>query len=154
MANTYTQLYIQLVFAVRGRHSLIRQDHKDQLYKYITGIIQNKGNKLIAINGMPDHIHIFVGYKPSIALPELVKIIKTSSTDFTKSKKWYGGKFRWQDGYGAFSYSRSHVSRVAKYIENQESHHKKVSFKEEYIAMLRKFEIEFNEKYLFEWIDY
>jgi len=154
MANTYTQLYIQLVFAVRGRHSLIRKDHKDQIYKYITGIIQNKDNKLIAINGMPDHIHIFIGYKPTIALPDLVKIIKTSSNDFTKSKKWYGGKFRWQDGYGAFSYSRSHISRVAKYIENQESHHKKISFKEEYIAMLRKFEIEFNEKYLFEWIDY
>jgi putative transposase len=154
MANTFTQIYIHIIFAILGRHSLIRKEQKVQIYKYITGIIQNKGNKLIAINGMPDHIHIFIGLNPSIKLSDLVKVIKTSSSDFIKSKNWYGGKFQWQEGYGAFSYSRSQIPNVARYIENQEQHHKKRTFKEEYIEMLRKFEIEFNEKYLFEWIDY
>lgn len=154
MANTFSQIYIHIIFAVLGRHSLIRKEHKDHIYKYITGIIQNKGNKIIAINGTPDHIHIFIGLNPSIKISELVKVVKISSSDFIKSKNWYGGKFKWQEGYGAFSYSRSQIPYVARYIENQEQHHKKKTFKEEYIEMLKKVEIEFNEKYLFEWIDY
>jgi len=154
MANTYSQIYIQLVFAVKGRANLITKDHKDELYKYITGIVRKKGQKLLAINGVADHVHMFVGMTPDLAISDMMKEVKRCSTNFiNEDKNWYRGRFSWQEGFGAFSYSRSHIDRVVKYIQNQESHHKKRAFKEEYISLLKKFEVEYNERYLFEWID-
>lgn len=149
MANTYTQLYIQLVFSVKGRESLIKKAWKDNLYAYIGGIILTKNSKPLAINGMPDHIHIFIGYNPSTSLPDLVEEIKTSSNKYLK-EKYKIPVFSWQKGYGAFSYSRSQIDPVIKYIHNQESHHQKHTFKEEYIKMLNDFEVEFKEEYLFQ----
>jgi REP element-mobilizing transposase RayT len=148
MSNTYTKLYIQFVFAVQDRMSLIQQDWKDELYKYITGIVQNNKHKLIAINGMPNHIHVFVGYKPHQSIPDLLQDIKGSSSGWINSKKLVKGKFSWQEGYGAFSYSHSHIDKVVKYIMNQEEHHKKRTFKEEYIGLLQSFQIEYDEKYI------
>ena len=122
MANTYTQIYIHVVFAVQGRQSLIRKKNKEELQKYITGIIQNQGQKLIAINCMPDHAHIFIGMKPDIALSDLVRDIKSNSSTFINKKRWLRGKFNWQGGFGAFSYGHSQIDRVVKYIQNQEQH--------------------------------
>ncbi len=153
MAGTYSQIYIQIVFAVQCRQNLIQNQHKLELNKYISGIITKKTCKSIIVNGMPDHIHAFVGLKPSIAISDLVRDIKNNSSNFINEKKWIKGKFSWQSGYGAFSYSRSQIDKVYNYILNQEKHHKKRTFREEYIELLKKFEIEFNEKYLFEWID-
>ncbi|MDQ6478456.1 IS200/IS605 family transposase [Dyadobacter sp. LHD-138] len=149
MANTYTQLYIQIVFSVQGRESIIKKAWKDELYAYIGGIILNKKSKPLAINGMPDHIHIFIGYNPTITLPALVEEIKTSSNKFLKDR-YKTPVFNWQKGYGAFSYSRSHIDAVIKYITNQEVHHKTRTFQEEYTKMLNDFEIEYQEKYLFD----
>lgn len=153
MAGTFSQIYIQLVFAVKGRESLIHKEWEERLYQYITGIIRAKEQKLIAINGMPDHIHIFIGIKSSCCLSDLVREIKKSSNEFIQVNKLSKFKFSWQEGYGAFSYSHSQIDAVAKYILNQKEHHKKTSFKEEYIDFLKKFEIEHDEKYLFNWID-
>ncbi len=119
MANTYTQIYIQVVFAVQGRYNLISKKHKEELHKYITGIIRNKKQKLIAINCMPDHIHIFIGMKPNIALSDLVRDVKNNSSTFINKKNWVRGKFNWQKGFGAFSYGRSQIDAVVKYIQNQ-----------------------------------
>jgi putative transposase len=152
MPNTYAQLYIQFVFAVKGRESLIKSEWKDDLYKYITGIIQNNKSKLIAINGVSDHIHIFIGYKPSISIPDLVKDIKVASSLWVKEKKLTTGKFNWQEGYGAFSYGSSQVDAVCRYIINQEHHHKTKTFKEEYTEFLQQFKVEYDEKYLFEFV--
>jgi putative transposase len=152
MAGTFSQIYIQIVFAVEHRESLISPEWEEELYKYITGIIQNKGQKMIAINGMPDHIHIFIGMKPSCCLSELVREIKKSSNDFIKEKKFSKYKFNWQEGYGAFSYSHSAIDNVAKYVMNQKEHHKKQTFKEEYLDFLNKFQIEHKDEYLFKWI--
>jgi len=154
MANTYTQLYVHLVFAVEHRDRLIHPSFKDELMKYITGIIQNKGNKLLAINTMPDHGHIFLGLNPKNAISDLAKDVKVSSTDFINEKKWLRGRFHWQEGYGAFSYSHSQIDRVIKYIINQEKQHKRISFKEEYIKMLKAFEIKYEDAYLFKWFDH
>lgn len=151
--NTYSQIYIQVVFAVKYRQSLIHSSWEDELYKYITGVVQNKSQKMIAINGMPDHIHIFIGMQPNCNLSDLVREIKKSSTTFIQERKFTNHKFQWQGGFGAFSYSQSHISNVANYIENQKAHHKKKSFKKEYLELLEKFEIEFEEHYLFEWFD-
>ncbi|MEK7852464.1 MAG: IS200/IS605 family transposase [Planctomycetota bacterium] len=153
MANTYSQLYIHIIFAVKGRDNLIGNNNKDELYKYITGIIQNKGQKLICINGMPNHIHIFIGMKPDIAISDLVRDVKHFSTNFINDKRWVCGKFYWQEGFGAFSYSNSQIDPVVKYIQNQEKHHSKMSFKEEYLKILQKFNVTYDEKYLFEWAD-
>lgn len=153
MANTYTQIYIQTVFAVEGRQSLISADHKDELYKYIAGTIRNKNQKVMSINGVADHIHILIGMGPEIALADLVKDVKVASSRLINDKKWVRGRFRWQQGYGAFSYSRSQVSQVAAYIENQEKHHRRKSFRDEYTAFLKKFEVEYDERYLFNFID-
>ena len=153
MANTYTQIYLHVVFAVQGRQSLIRKKNKEELQKYITGIIQNQGQKLIAINCMPDHAHIFIGMKPDIALSDLVRDIKSNSSTFINKKRWLRGKFNWQGGFGAFSYGHSQIDRVVKYIQNQEQHHARKSFRAEYVDMLKRFHIEYNERYLFEWID-
>lgn len=153
MANTYTQLYIHLIFAVEHRDRLVHPFFKEELQRYITGIIQNKGNKLLAINLMPEHGHIFLGLDPVNAISNLVGITKKSSSDFINAKKWLRGKFNWQEGYGAFSYSHSQINRVIKYINNQEQHHRKKTFQEEYLAILKVFSVQYNNAYLFKFID-
>lgn len=153
MPNTYTQLYIQFVFAVRHRESLIKGEWKDDLYKYITGIVQNNKSKMLAIGGMSDHIHIFIGYKPTIAIPDLVKDIKLASGSWINDNKLTSHRFNWQEGYGAFSYSLRDVDEIWRYIQNQEEHHRIKSFKEEYTELLGDFALEYDEKYLFEFFD-
>lgn len=153
MPNTYSQLYVQIVFAVKYRQNLISKNNREELHKYITGIVQNREQKMLAIFCMPDHIHIFVNIKPAISISDLVRDIKSNSTKFINENNWVKGKFSWQEGFGAFSYSKSHISNVINYILNQEEHHKTKTFKAEYLDFLEKFEIEYNEKYLFEWIE-
>jgi len=153
MANTYTQIYIQVVFSVQGRQSLIQRERKEELYKYISGIVRNKKQKLIAINGMADHVHIFLGMKPDIALSDLVRDIKNNSSKFVNERKWIRGRFNWQEGFGAFSYGHSQIDAVVKYIQNQERHHAKRAFREEYLEMLKKFNVQFDERYVFQPID-
>lgn len=152
MPGTFSQIYIQVVFAVKGRDGLIHPTWEEELYKYITGIVQNKEQKMLAINGMPDHIHFLIGMKPSCCLSDLVREIKKSSNQFINEKKLSKYKFTWQEGYGAFSYSHSSLDNVITYIMNQKEHHKKTTFKHEYIEFLTKFEIEHKPEYLFEWI--
>ena len=152
MANTYSQIYIQIVFAVKGREHLIRKENREELHKFITGIVSNREQKLLAIFAMPDHVHILIGIKPNMTISDLVRDIKAGSSKFINDNKWINGKFNWQEGYGAFSYSKSQLDNVIKYILNQESHHKKQTFKEEYHSFLEKFEIEYDEKYLYQWI--
>lgn len=153
MADTYSQIYIQIVFSVQNRKALIHESFETELYKYITGIVQNKGQKLIAINGMPDHIHIFIGMKPNCCLSDLVREIKKSSNSFINEKQFTNVPFYWQEGFGAFSYSFSQMETVVNYIKNQKSHHQTKSFKEEYLEFLEKFEIEYKDEYLFDWLD-
>ena len=153
MPGTFSQIYIQVVFAVKGRENLISNQWKTELHKYIAGIIKGKGQKPIIVNGMPDHIHAFIGLKPVMPVSDLVREIKNNSTNFVNAQKFVKGKFSWQEGYGAFSYSHSHIDSVYNYILNQEQHHKKKTFKQEYLQFLKKFEMEYNEKYLFEWYD-
>jgi putative transposase len=153
MANTYTQLYTQFIFAPKSRQALIRSEWENELYKYVTGIVQNRKNKLMAINGMPDHIHIFVSMHPSESPSDLVREIKKASTDYIKKEKLSPHKFQWQEGFGAFSYSKSQKDRVVQYVLNQKEHHRKRSFREEYLAFLKAFEIEYQEKYLFDFFD-
>jgi putative transposase len=153
MPSTFSQIYIQVVFAVKGRNSLIHSSWEEELYKYITGIIRNKEQKLLAINGMPDHIHFFIGMKPTCCLSDLVREIKKSSNEFIKEKKLCKFKFQWQEGYGAFSYSHSSLDNVIDYINNQKTHHKKQSFIDEYKEFLTAFEIEYKDEYLFELIE-
>ncbi|MFD2034221.1 IS200/IS605 family transposase [Belliella marina] len=153
MPNTYTQIYIQIVFAVKGRQYLISKNKREELHKYITGIVQNRGHKMLSIFAMPDHVHLLVGLKPNISISDLVRDIKSGSSKHINDNNWVVGKFNWQEGYGAFSYSKSQIDNVVKYILNQEEHHKTRTFKEEYIDFLVKFEIEYDEKYLFEWIE-
>jgi len=150
MADTYSQIYIHIVFAVKGRANLLSEKWKDELYKYITGIITNDGQKLIAINGMPDHIHILIGLKPTIALSDLVRDIKASSSKFINTQKWIAGKFEWQHGFGAFSYSHSQLTNVINYIQNQEEHHKKRTFREEYLEFLKAYTVDFKEEFIFD----
>ena len=148
MANTYTQVYLQIVFAVQDRASLIQTQWKDELYKYITGIVHNNKHKLIAIGGVSDHLHVFVGYKPHQLIPELVQDIKGSSSKWLNKEKITKGRFKWQEGYGAFSYSNSHIDYVVKYIQNQEKHHKKRTFQEEYIEFLEKFHVSYDKRFV------
>jgi REP element-mobilizing transposase RayT len=151
MANTYTQIYLQLVFSPWGHENVIPVKHKEELNKYITGVIQNRKHKLLAINCMRDHIHIFLGYNPSQPLPDLLRDIKANSSKFINEKRWMPGKFQWQQGYGSFSYSHSQLDNVIKYINNQEEHHKTITFKEEYLKLLEQFDIDYNPDYLFDW---
>lgn len=153
MPNTYTQIYIQLVFAVKHRQALIQQQFRDELYKYITGIFKNKNQKMLAINGMTDHIHIFFGMTPDIRLSDLVRDVKSDSSLFVNEKKLSKFKFHWQERYGAFSYSQSQKLEVIHYIMNQGEHHRKKTFREEYINFLKKFNVEYNEKYVFDFFD-
>ncbi|MCP9755620.1 IS200/IS605 family transposase [Lacihabitans sp. CCS-44] len=153
MPGTYSQLYIQIVFAVKGRENLINREWRDELHKYISGIITGKGQKSIIVNGVADHVHCFVGLKPAMAISDLVRDIKNNSSKYVNENGWVKGKFNWQEGFGSFSYSHSHIDNVYQYILNQEQHHKKKTFKQEYLEFLEKFRIEYNEKYLFEWYD-
>ncbi len=153
MADTFTQIYIQVVFAVQNRSALIHTDWEEELFKYITGTVQNKWQKMLAINGTSNHIHFLIGMKPTCCLSDLVREVKKSSTVFIKEKRFTHFNFHWQEGYGAFSYSHSQLSDVIHYIEKQKVHHKKQTFKEEYLAFLKVFEIDFKDEYLFEWID-
>ena len=153
MANTYSQIYIQIVFAVKGRQNLIRNEHKEEIHKYITGIVKNKNQKLLAINCMPDHTHIFAGLKPDIKISDLVRDVKSFSSGFINEKRFVKGKFSWQLGFGAFSCSQSHIDKVVKYVLNQEEHHKKKTFREEYIGLLEKFNVEYDPKYIFEFYE-
>lgn len=151
--STYTQIYIQIVFAVQGRNSLIQTDWETELYKYITGIVRNKEQKMLAINGIPDHIHFLIGMKPTCCLSDLIREIKKSSNEFIKENKFTRLKFNWQEGFGAFSYSHSQLDTVIAYIMNQKQHHNKKSFKDEYTNILKEYKVEYNVKYLFEWIE-
>jgi REP element-mobilizing transposase RayT len=151
-SGTFSQIYIQVVFAVKGRASLIQPSWENELYKYITGTVQNKNQKMLAINGYQDHIHFLIGMKPSCCLSDLVREVKKSSNKFINENKFSKYKFEWQEGFGAFSYSHSALDNVIRYIQNQKDHHKRQSFREEYILYLKKFNVDFNESYLFEWI--
>ncbi len=153
MANTFSQVYLQYIFAVKGRNNLIPQKHNDELQKYITGIVQNRKQKLLAINNMPDHLHLLVGFGTTMSMSDFMEEVKSISSGFINDSGWIRGKFEWQRGYGVFSYSRSQIDRVIKYIMNQQEHHKRLTFKEEYLEFLKKFDIEFDERYLFEWIE-
>lgn len=153
MANTFSQVYLHFVFVVKGRQNLIPRLHKEELHKYITGLVQNRGVRLLAVHAMPDHVHLFVGFGPVMSMSDFIKEIKVETNEFIKGKQWVKGKFAWQQGYGVFSYSHSHVDRVVKYILNQEAHHKRKTFKEEYHQLLDKFQIPYEEKYLFEFFD-
>ncbi len=149
MANTYTQIYIHVIFAVSERQSLIAEHHNDELQKYITGIISGQNQKLIAINNMPDHMHMLIGLKPDLSLSELIRDVKANSSRFINEKRWCAGKFSWQEGFGAFSYSRSQLGDVIRYIENQQKHHTTKTFREEYVELLEKFEVEYDVRYVF-----
>lgn len=152
-SNTYSQLLIHVVFAVKGRKNLISELHREELQKYITGLVQKRAQKLLAIYIMPDHVHMLVGLKPNTAVSDLVRDIKSISSGFISEKRWIPVKFNWQEGFGAFSYSKSQIEGVTKYILNQESHHIKRTFREEYFDFMKKFDIDYDEKYLFEWYD-
>ncbi len=149
MANTYTQIHIQAVFAVQNRHCLIDKVWKDELHKYMTGIIQNYDHKVLQINGMPDHIHILFGMRPTQSLSDLMQKVKQDSSKWINKNRFVKGKFSWQAGFGAFSYSKSQLPRVINYIQNQENHHKKKSFTEEYLDFLNEFDVNFDDRYLF-----
>ena len=152
MANTYSQMHIQVVFAVKYREALIHASWEEELYRYITAIVQANGQKMLAINGMPDHIHFLIGLRPECRLSDLVREVKKSSNAFIKERGFSRHAFRWHEGFGAFSYSRSTLDIIIKYIMNQKEHHRKKSFKKEYIGFLKKFEIEYKDEYLFDWI--
>lgn len=150
MSQTFTQVYVQIVFAVEWRQCLIDPGHKEEIHKFITGVIRNDGQKLIEINSMPDHMHILVGLKPDMALSDLVRDIKANSSRFISEKGWLRGRFRWQEGFGAFSYSQSQLDSVIRYIRNQEQHHSTRTFKNEYLDILRRFDVAFDTRYVFE----
>ena len=153
MANTYSQIYIQIVFAVEEREALIQPTWEEELYKYITGIVQTKGQKMIAINSAFDHLHLFIGMKPTCNLSDLVREIKKSSSEFIKEKKFTHFGFRWQEGFGAFSYNHSQIPDVSNYIKNQKEHHRKRTFREEYMTILNSNDIDYKEEYLFHWFE-
>jgi REP element-mobilizing transposase RayT len=153
MANTFSQIHIQTVFAVSNRQSLIKPEFKEELYKYVSGIVRNQGQKLLAINGVADHVHILIGLRPAMALADLVQEIKADSTNFINKNRWVRGRFSWQEGYGAFSYGHSQLDTIIRYIQDQEKHHKHRSFRHEYLTLLRKFDIAFEDKYVFDFIE-
>lgn len=150
MANTYSQIFYHVVFAVRNREALITSAIKEDLYKYITGVITNQKQKLFIINGMPDHVHILLNCKPNVNLSDLVKEVKEHSSKFINEKALLKGKFYWQEGFGAFTVSKREIGRVIDYIKNQEEHHRKKTFREEYVEFLKENEIEYKEEYLFD----
>src|SRR5215203_1481249 len=149
MANTYTQLYVHFVFAVKYRAAMLNPEWDQRVRLYITAIIQNNKHKMIAINNMPDHLHLFIGLHPDQSISEIMRLVKGDSSEWINKEKMTKTKFQWQSGYGAFSYARSQVDAVAKYVLNQQKHHKKETFKDEYLKMLKSFEVEYDERYLF-----
>jgi len=153
MAGSYSKIYLQYVFAVKGRCNLLHKPWREEVFKYMSGIISAKGQKSIIVNGVEDHVHVLVGLKPSMNIDALVRDIKNNSSKFINERNFLSKKFSWQSGYGVFSYSRGHLDRVYKYIENQEEHHRKKTFRNEYHEFLREHEIEFEERFLFEWIE-
>lgn len=153
MSNTYTQIYIQAVFAVQNRDCIINSGWEDELQKYITGIIQNEGHKMLAINGTVDHIHFFFGMKPNHAISKIIQDVKSNSSKWINEKKFTKSKFSWQEGFGAFSYGHSQITNVIQYINNQKEHHKRQSFRNEYLLFLKKFNVKYDEKYLFYFFD-
>lgn len=153
MANTYTQLYVQIIFAVQRRENLITQKFRNELEKYICGIIKNNKSKPLSIYCNPDHSHVLIGLHPSVSIATITGDMKASSSKWINKNKLVRGKFNWQDGYGAFTYSKSQIDDVAKYIHNQPEHHKKRTFREEYLSILKKLEIDYDDQYLFDWIE-
>ena len=153
MAGTYSQIYIQIVFAVQGRKNLLLKHWREEVFKYMSGIITAKDQKAIIVNGVSDHVHVFVGLKPAMRISDLARDIKNNSSKFINESKFVKNKFSWQVGFGAFSYGKSQIKNVYKYIENQEQHHKKATFQQEYLDLLEKFEIEYDKKYLFDWVN-
>ena len=149
MANTYTQIYIQVVFAVEGRQNLIQAGHKEEIQKYATGILACRNQKVLAIHCMSDHTHILIGMTPDVSPSDLVRDTKTATSNLINDKKWIRGRFHWQEGFGAFSYSRSQVNQVVQYIQNQERHHARTSFRDEYLVFLKKFGVEYDERFIF-----
>lgn len=149
MANTYTQIHIQSVFSVQSRFCVIHPEWENNLYRYISGIIQNKGHKLLAINGMPDHLHILFGLRPNQSLSSLIQEVKSNSSKWINENGFVSGKFSWQEGFGTFSYSKSQIGRVAAYIQNQKDHHKTRSFIDEYLEFLKEFDVPYDERYIF-----
>jgi len=152
MPDTYSRIYIQIVFAVKGRESLIMEENEIPVHQYISGIIRQKGQKLIAINGMPDHIHILIGMRPTCCLSNLVQEVKKWSHQMIREKGLCKKPFAWQEGFGAFSYSHSSLNNVIEYINDQKAHHKRVSFQEEYLGLLKRLEVDFKEEHLFDWV--
>jgi putative transposase len=150
MPNTYSQIYIQVVFAVQGRENLIRRENKEELHRYITGIITNQGQKLITLHCMPDHAHILIGLRPNMALSDLMQQVKGDASHFVNQKRWVAGRFNWQEGYGAFSYGHSQLGGVIRYIQDQEAHHVQKSFRHEYLQFLKRFNVSYEPKYLFD----
>ena len=148
--GTFTQIYVQLVFAVKNRETALRKEIRSNVFEYMSGILTNQKHKSIIINGLSNHVHILIGLNPSISVSDTVHEVKRSSTLFINRERLCSGKFSWQEGYGAFSYSRSQISDIYKYIENQEEHHKLKTFRQEYIQYLKKREMEFNEQFLYE----
>lgn len=153
MIATYSQIYIQYIFAVKGRENLLLKPWREEVFRYIAGIVIAKKHKVIIVNGVEDHVHVFVSLHPSSTVADLVRDIKNNTSNFINKQKYVQGKFSWQEGYGAFSYSKSQVDKVYSYILNQEAHHRKSSFKEEYLDFLKKFELDYDERYLFNWIE-
>lgn len=149
MANTYTQLHIQAVFAVQNRQSLIKEQWEEELYRYISGIIQNNGHKILQINGMPDHVHILFGMRPTQSLSDLMKEVKQDSSKWINNRNFVNGRFSWQAGYGAFSYSKSQLPGVIRYVQDQKGHHRSLTFHEEYVKLLEMFDVEFDSRYIF-----
>lgn len=153
MTGTYSQIYLQIVFAVSGRQNKILHSFEEELYKYISGIITGKDQKSLAVNGMPDHIHFLVGLRPSMRISDLVRDVKNNSSKFINEQRWLSSKFSWQEGFGVFSYAESNYGKVIEYIKNQKQHHQKQNFREEYESFLKKFNVLYEDKYLFEFYD-
>jgi REP-associated tyrosine transposase len=153
MAGTFSQIYIQVVFAVQERSNLLQKSFRGDVFKYMAGIVKNKGQKPIIINGVEDHVHLFIGLRPAMALSDLVRDVKNNTSNFINMQNWIKGHFSWQEGYGAFSYGHSQIEAVYQYILNQEKHHQKKTFREEYLGFLEKFKVPFEERYLFDWVE-
>jgi len=153
MAGTYSQIYVQCVFAVKGRENLLQKPWRDEVFKYMAGTIKGKDQKPIIVDGVADHVHLLVGIRPTMCISDLVRDVKNNSSRFINEQKFLRGKFAWQEGYGAFSYAHSQLDQVYQYIASQEEHHSKKTFKEEYLDFLQRFEVDFNEAYLFDWLD-
>ena len=151
--GSYTQLYVHFVIVVMHKECLIHEKHQLEVYPYISGLINSMGHKSLAVNGMPEHLHIFMGFNPDKSPSDTIKEIKRATSNFINSKKWFPGHFQWQSGYGAFSYSRSQIGNVIEYIKKQKEHHKRQTFRDEYLEILRKFDIEYDDKYLFDFLD-